>query len=157
MWTRLSDFDRLLSGDEFDRTFGLLDQFRRRANRLFEDLPASGQGVLPQTGWPRTQLYDNGAELVVAAEVPGLSEKDIQVNINQDMLTLSGERLVDPPEGYSVQRRERAPVRFSRTFTLPCRVDAEKSGATVSNGILTVTLTKAPESQPRQIAVKALK
>jgi hypothetical protein len=62
---------------------------------------------------------------------------------------------VKAPEGYSAHRQERPAVRFSRSFALPCRVNPEKATAAVKNGILTVTLEKAADAMPRQIAVKA--
>jgi HSP20 family protein len=106
-------------------------------------------------GWPLVSLHDEGEALALYAEVPGLSEKDIDLNLNQNVLSISGERKVEAPEGYSVHRRERGSVRFSRSFSLPCPIDPEKASATVKDGILTVRLEKAPEARPRQITVKA--
>ena len=145
MWTRWNDLDT---------TFTLMDDFRRRMDRLFEDFERGG-GVGLVAQFPRTNLYDTDDAYVVQAEVPGLGEKDIQLTVNQDVLTLSGERKTDVPEGYAVHRQERAPVRFSRSFTLPGTVDAEHVTAAVRDGILTVTLPKSPESRPRQIAIQA--
>jgi HSP20 family protein len=62
---------------------------------------------------------------------------------------------VAPPEGYSVHRQERTASRFSRSFTLPCAVNGDAISASLEHGVLTVTLPKAPESQPRQITVKS--
>ncbi|MCK6588252.1 MAG: Hsp20/alpha crystallin family protein, partial [Polyangiaceae bacterium] len=72
-----------------------------------------------------------------------------------DVLTLKGERKSDAPQGYTAHRRERAPIQFARSFSLPCRVDLEKTSAVVKDGLLTVTMAKAPEAQPRQIQVQA--
>ena len=93
--------------------------------------------------------------MVLHAEVPGLADKDIKITMNQDVLTLEGERRVLAPEGYSVHRKERSSVRFARSFTMPCKVDVERVGATVRDGLLTITLPKTPESQPRRIAVRS--
>jgi HSP20 family protein len=143
---------------DFDRTFAALDDFRRRMdrlvgdyNRLSEQDPWLGAGAI----WPQTHLRDEGNRLFVYAEVPGLSEKDIVLNLNQNVLTIAGERKIGLPEGYSVHRQERGSYKFNRSFTLPCAVDPEKAGATVKDGILTVTLEKAAEAKPRQITVKA--
>jgi HSP20 family protein len=68
---------------------------------------------------------------------------------------MSGERKPDESQGYYVHRQERVPVKFSRSFSLPCKVDPEKSTATLKNGVLTITLPKATSAQPRQITVKA--
>ena len=71
------------------------------------------------------------------------------------MLTISGERKVEAPEGYSVHRQERGSVKFSRSFTFPCRIDTEKASATVKDGVLTIKLAKAAEAKPRKITVTA--
>jgi HSP20 family protein len=145
--------------NDFNRTFTMLDEFQRRMSRLFSEFDTYHwpEGEIGRTmmTWPRTNLYDHGKDLILHAEVPGLSEKDININANQEMLTISGERKSEMPEGYSTHRQERGQVRFSRSFTFPCKVDLEQTTASVKNGILTVTLPKAPESQPRQITVKA--
>lgn len=134
---------------DFDRTLSLLDEFRRRMDRVFDDVDTG------RTTWPRANLYDTGAALRLEMELPGVVDKDVQLTLNQEVLTLQGKRKADPPEGYSVHRRERAPLEFSRSFALPCKVDPEKVTATLRDGVLTVELQKVPEAQPRQITVKA--
>jgi len=143
MWTRYSDVDGALAW---------MDEVRRRMDRVFEGMDGDGQE--PQE-WPRITLRDVGNAFIVRAMVPGLSEKDVKVMLNQDVLTLSGERKAEVPPGYSVHRHERASQRFSRSFALPAKVDPEAVTATVINGVLDVTLQKARESQPRQINVRA--
>ena len=141
-------------GEDYDRTYGALDDFRRRMDRLFEGFDArwgEGGGVT----WPRAELRDTGSDLVLEAEVPGLSDKDIQLTVTQDTLGLAGERKADAPEGYSVHRRERGHQRFARSWALPTKIDADRVAATVKNGVLTVTLPKAAEARPRQITVRA--
>jgi len=143
--------------DDLDRTVSMMNDLRRRIDRAFGEYEASG-GRAPVFGagaWPRAALWDNGSALVVTAEVPGLTEKDVKLTVNQDVLTIEGERRVDAPKGYSVHRQERTPIRFARSFAFPCRADVERATATVKDGVLTVTLPKAPEAQPRQIAVRA--
>ena len=150
--TRWSDFDR-----DFDRGFAALDLLRRRMDEMFRgwEQPWRGAQSLTAGSWPRVNLYDTGAELVVYAAVPGMSDKDIQINATGDVISIRGERTVEAPEGYSVHRSERGNVTFARSFTLPCKVDLEKTAATVKDGMLTIRLTKAAEAQPRQITVKA--
>ena len=144
----LYDFDR-----EFERTLADFDALRREMNRLFDG--TYQQNGARSVGWPRIALFDEGAQLAVRAELPGMSEKDVQLSIDQGVLTLRGERNAQAPEGYAVHRQERGHYRFARSFTLPCKVDVEKTKAELKNGVLTVTLPKAPEEQPRQIAVSA--
>lgn len=162
MMTRISDVDR---------TFAAMDELRRKMERVFDDVEGrSGHGSprfgvfepfefaqsRPVATWPRLSVYDTGSALVLYAEVPGLKESDIKIEIAQDVLSLSGDRKADAPEGYAVHRRERAPVKFARNLTLPCKIDVDKATATVTDGVLTLTLPKAADAQPRQIAVKAV-
>jgi HSP20 family protein len=148
MLTRFTDFDRLFGWSELDDAFGLLDAFRRDAARWWGTEAEAGDS------WLRANLFDNGSALVFQADVPGFADNDIQVSLNQDILTVSGERTVASPEGYRVHRRERPVTRFSRSFRLNSPVDAEKTMARVEQGVLTVTLPKAPEAQPRRISVQ---
>lgn len=140
------------SWSDFERTFSAMDELRRTVEQAYRDEESPFQRV---AGWPRISMWDEGKNLVLKADVPGLTEKDVQLQLTQDVLTISGERKSDTPEGYSVHRQERQPTRFSRSFTLPYKVSGEAIAATLENGVLTVTLPKAPESQPRQITVKA--
>jgi HSP20 family protein len=145
---------------EFDDMFSAFSQLRTRMDSLFEEVFAGplqngDRAVTTRAGWPRANLADDGNQLVLSVEVPGFSERDVKLTLNQNVLTLSGERKVEVPEGYSVHRRERADMSFTRSFALPCRVNAEHTGATVKDGILTVTLEKAADAMPRQITVNA--
>mgnify|MGYP003574473798 FL=1 len=139
---------------DFDRTSAALDSFRRRMEQLHEDYgrwQAVGSGP---DSWPRMDLQDEGGRFLLHADVPGLSEKMISLSLNQDVLMLSGERVVAVPEGHTVHRQERGSVKFNRSFALPSPVDPEKASAIGKNGVLTVSLEKAAEAKPRQITVK---
>lgn len=143
-----------------ENTFALMDELRRRMDRVWEDVDPSWQRHGPSarsltaSGFPRVNLFDDGASLVVTADVPGLSDKDIQVTLHGGGLAIAGERRVVPPEGYAAHRQERTSVKFSRVVALPCKVDPERTTATVKDGVLTVTLAKSAEAQPRQITVR---
>lgn len=140
---------------DFGRGFGSVAELRRHMDRLFEEYDGRDEeDYAARAAWPRINVFDAGANLVVKAEVPGLAEKDLQITVNQDVLTVTGERKVDKPEAYSVHRQERAPFKFSRSFTLPTKIDSEKTSAAMKDGLLTITLPKAPEAQPRQIAIR---
>ena len=79
--------------EDNDRAFGALDDFRRRMDRLFEGFDARwGGNDAYGAGYPRAELRDTGGELVLEADVPGLTDKDIQLTVTQDTLGLSGER-----------------------------------------------------------------
>jgi HSP20 family protein len=137
---------------DFDNAFDLLHQLRHRLDGVFDDF--DGRQATSVGGYPHTNLYDTGSAFVLEADVPGLGENDFQLTLSQDVLTLSGKRKASTPEGYSVHRRERGSFDFSRSYALPAKVDAEKTQATLENGVLTITLEKAPEVKPRQISVR---
>ena len=150
----LTRFDDMFTAD-FNDVFRWLDSVRKQMDRVSEGRTSAYQPDFFSDSGPSTNLLDNGNELLVVSEVPGMSEKDINVSLNQDILTISGERKIEVPKGYEVLRRERADVKFSRSFKLPSKVDPEKAKATFKDGILTVQIAKAPEAQPRKITVKA--
>jgi HSP20 family protein len=138
---------------DFNRTIQLMEQLRRRMDQVFEGELEEGYPSDLST-FPRTNVYDSGKGFVYELEVPGLSEKDVQVTLTQDVLTVAGERKPDSPEGYSVHRQERLPYKFTRSYKVPARVNPDQCSAQVKDGILRITLEKAAEVQPRQIAVR---
>jgi len=144
---------------DFDGTFSMLDELRRRMDRMWQDwdadLPGFSTPLASAQAWPRANLFDTGSALVLMADVPGVNEKDIQVTINQGTLSIKGERRVDAPDDYVVHRQERGAVTFARAFSLPVAVDTDKISAVVKDGVLQITLAKAPEAQPRKIGVMA--
>ena len=139
---------------EFDLVWGHMNEFRRQVNRLFDEYE-HGRGWRLDRGWPRTNLYDNGESLQIRAEVPGLNEKDLDLRIQANVISISGQRKSKAPDGYSTHRMERSPMKFSRSFNLPVEVDSEKAIAALKDGILSVTLPKAAKALPKQISVKA--
>ena len=138
---------------DLERTFSTVDQVRRRMERAFADAEA-GRLAVDASG-PRTSVYDTGGALVFVADVPGVKESDLELTLEQDVLTVAGERKLTAPEGHTLHRQERRAARFSRTFTLPCKVDADELTAELKDGVLTIKLPKAPEAQARRITVKA--
>lgn len=135
-----------------DRDMAVMDEMRRRLEGLFGDVDARPTTRLSGS-WPRANLYDAGTTLMAIVEVPGLNEDEIEIEAHQEALTISGHRKIETPEGFKVHRNERRPGRFSRSFGLPCKVDLEKTKANLKDGVLTITLEKAIEAQPKKIAV----
>jgi HSP20 family protein len=93
---------------------------------------------------------------VFKADLPGVKESDLEVRLTQNRLTIAGKRESEKTDkGDTFYTYERSSGAFSRTFTLPDGVDADKIKAELKNGVLTVELPKPPELQPKKIAVKS--
>ena len=135
--------------------FRAFDTLRRQMDQVFREFDETGATRGRTTNYPRASLRDTKEAFVLTAEVPGLSDKDLEIAATSESLTVSGERKAGAPEGYAAHRRERGDYRFSRSFAMPARVDVERISAEVRNGLLTVTLPKHPEVRPKPIAVKA--
>jgi len=134
------------------RPWDAMDDVRRRMDRLFDELDRESAPAREGT-WPHGVLYDAGERLLLQVAVPGLVKEDVHISGSQDVLTVSGERRLPAPEGHTIQRRERLPVRFCRTFAFPVKVDVEHAEASLKDGILTIQVPKAPEVRPRAIQV----
>jgi HSP20 family protein len=144
---------------DFAHTLRTLDRLQRSMDRILVDWtePAALRDPRrPRASWPATNVFETKEAFIVRADVPGLGENDVSVLVEDDVLVLRGERKAEVPEGYRVHLRERAPIAFTRKLPLPAHVDANAVSATLENGLLTVTLPKAKDALPRQIAVKAV-
>lgn len=133
--------------------FGL----RREIDRLFDDMlrmPAALGGTSSMT-WPSLEVVDRDNHVLVTAEVPGMSEKDVELTIQDGVLCLRGEKkseTEDKDRGYS----ERWYGRFERRVMLPAGVEEDKANATFRDGVLTVTLPKSAEAvSGRRIPINA--
>lgn len=127
--------------------FGSLDQ-------LFESLWPH-QGVpAPARFAPRIDVVEREAEYLVTAELPGVEEKDFQLDVHGNVLTIAGEKRAEREEERDGWRwSERSYGSFRRSIQLPVEVDGEKASAAFKNGVLTVTLPKADHARVRHIPV----
>lgn len=112
----------------------------------------------PLTSWstwaPPADMYETDDHYVVVMELPGYSQKDINVSVERGFLTVNGERSISESEGdYTYHIRERGDGRFTRAFSLPSAVNAEEVSAEYHDGMLQVTLPKTQEARPRRIEV----
>jgi HSP20 family protein len=136
--------------------FGELDDMRRGMERLFGSLGESFG--LPTAGvYPALNVSEDPDAIYVRAEMPGVKADDIDITMENDTLTIAGERApaVEDDKRVSYHRREREWGKFRRSLDLPVHVDAEHIAANYRSGILTVKLPKAPDARPRRIAVQA--
>lgn len=106
--------------------------------------------------WPQFNVWSTDHELIVTSEIPGLDPDQIDVNVNNDLLTVSASMNSEElSEGESYQRRERFSGQFERSVRLPFAVDQEKSEANYSDGVLEIRLTKPEQDKPRKLTVNA--
>jgi HSP20 family protein len=128
-----------------------------RMNRLFRDSygPEGREESLTSTTFaPPVDVYEDEHNVTLKIEVPGIDEKDIDVRIENNVLTVHGERKFEKEEKEENFRRvERQYGSFTRTFTLPTTVDSEKVSANYEKGILKIALPKKAEAKPKQIKV----
>ena len=111
----------------------------------------NGDAQKPPTWAPPVDVYEDEAKYVIVADVPGVEEKDLDIRVENNLLSIKGERKVEHGDGHT--RTERVRGGFARSFTLPPTVDTEKVAAELKAGVLTLTLPKKAELQPRQIKV----
>ncbi len=132
-----------------------LTDLRDDINRLFDGSFDGGTSDVFNTWAPALDLYEDKDNLVLTAELPGLKKDDIDISLRDNVITISGERKNEKKyEDSETSRSERFFGRFTRSLALPKTVDANKVKAAYKDGILTVTLPKAEEAKPRQIAIK---
>jgi len=128
-----------------------------RMNRLFRESygPEGREETLNNTSFaPPVDVYEDEHSVNLKIEVPGVDEKDIDVRIENNVLTVHGERKFEKEEKQENFRRvERQYGSFTRTFTLPSTVDAEKVAASYDKGILKIARPKKAEAKPKQIKV----
>ena len=131
-----------------------------RMNRVFDDA-YRGQGGSPDDDWalggtwaPAVDIFEKDHNIVLRAELPGIAPSEVDIRVENNILSLRGERKFDPGvKRESCHRVERAYGAFSRSFTLPSVVDTSKIVAEYRDGILQVTLPQKEETRPRQISV----
>jgi HSP20 family protein len=135
---------------DFAPLMRLQDQMNRLFEGVFEDMPAlRGYGAT----YPGVNLWEDGDNCYVEAELPGLSMDDIQVFVTGNELTISGERKMNEPQNASYHRRERATGQFSRMITLPWEIDQDKVEAKLHDGVLTIKLAKAESAKAKKVKI----
>ena len=136
--------------------FRELNTLQGRLNRLFEEQYGSGREESLTAGAfvPPVDVYEDEHSIQLKLEVPGIDEKDLDVKVENNVLTVSGERKFEKEEKEENFRRvERRYGSFVRSFTLPNTVTAEDVSADYSNGVLKIKLGKRAEAKPKQIKV----
>jgi HSP20 family protein len=135
---------------------------QERMNRLFEEsLRTRGTGSGQEEDWalggswaPPVDIYEHEGNIVLKAELPGIDPKDVELRVENNVLTVRGQRkLEEEVKRDNYHRIERAYGVFTRQFTLPTTVDAEKIKADYKEGLLKVLIPKREEAKPKQISI----
>jgi HSP20 family protein len=141
--------------------FTAIESLRSEMDRLFDAF----SGTMPPSGaqeslwYPRVDLQEHDQEFMLVADLPGMQQEDINITVENNLLTLQGKRLVEHradngQQGYA-HYSERAFGTFCRRFTLGAAVDAEQITATYKGGVLEVHIPKTAAAQPKRIAVQS--
>lgn len=159
-WGRQENRLPTISAEQRDGDEHPILSLHREVNRLFDDVfrgfAVPSLGGAGSLAWPHVELGETAKDIRVTAELPGLNEKDVDISLEEGVLTLRGEKrseVEDKERGYS----ERSYGRFERRIGLPKGIDRERSNATFRNGVLTVTLpkTEAANENVRRIPINA--
>lgn len=151
----MSFLTRFERWDPFDELALLRNRMDRLINRMsdeFEESPTVAKWA------PTTDVLETKDSLIIRAELPGMTEKDINVEVENGVLTIAGERKFDEEtKEKNYHRIERAYGKFVRTLTLPTNVDSETIKATFNEGLLELTIPKKEESKPKKISFEVKK
>jgi HSP20 family protein len=134
-----------------------LDTLQGEMNRLFSsffDTPTTRNGAATRRWVPAMDLVETEADFVLEADLPGLTENEVSIEVEGNVLTIAGERKTEHEakrDGY--YRIERSAGLFSRSLTLPEGVDAEGVTASFANGVLEVHVPKPAQAQPRRVQI----
>lgn len=141
--------------------FSELTSLQDRVNQLFtQSFSGAGRGhehsLLSSNFVPPVDIYEDDHSITLQAEVPGVHEKDLDIRLENNILTLSGERSLENEEKKeNFYRIERQYGRFTRSFTLPTAVDPDSVHAEFIDGVLKINIAKREEARPKQIKISA--
>ena len=134
----------------FSDSLSDMRRLQSEVNQLFQSAAAPAAG-----SFPYVNVYANADAITVIAELPGVSQEDLDLSVHRDTLSIRGERKdagADEAKGY--HRRERRTGRFVRTLSLPYAVDPDRVEAEMKNGVLRLTLNRPESDKPKRIRVK---
>ena len=127
---------------------------QNRMNSLFRDLNDGESPLTTASFVPAVDIYEDAQKVMLKLEVPGIEEKDLDIRVENNTLTVKGERKFEKEEKEeNFHRIERRFGSFTRTFRLPNTVDTEKVEANYDKGILKIMLAKRAEAKPKQIKI----
>lgn len=132
--------------------FSELRGLQREMNRLIDGASHSPASAV----YPQLNMWSNGEEAVVTAEIPGFDPESMDISVIKDRMTLKAEREVEKPDENVVRHRaERSSGSFARTIQLPWDVDADKVSAAYRNGVLTIRLPRTEATKPKRVQIES--
>jgi len=144
--------------EPFRELISLQDRMNRLFNESYRSQGSEDDWALGGTWAPAVDIYEHENNIVIKAELPGVDPKDVDIRLDNNVLTVNGERKLDnevKKENY--HRVERSYGAFTRSFTLPTTVDPSGIKAEYKDGVLRVTLPKREEAKPKQIQISVAK
>ncbi|MCK9211509.1 MAG: Hsp20/alpha crystallin family protein [Ignavibacteriaceae bacterium] len=127
-----------------------LDLLNTNIRRFFDDFPTAAQ-EFSSTYHPKIDVYEDDKKIYFEAEVPGMNKKDLNISVHDNILTVTGEKKKEYEEkGKNFFRMERAFGSFTRSFTLPDEINADKIDAKFTDGILKIEIEKAIPKKPEE-------
>jgi len=131
-----------------------LDSIHGQLSRFLEPFTRMADEDLVSGAWvPPVDVAETQEKIIVRAEVPGMKQEEIQIEFENGLLSIRGERKFLKEEGVTYHRVERTFGNFSRSFTLPRTIDPERIAATYRDGVLEIEVPKKEEAKPKQIRI----
>ena len=142
-----SDFFRSWGGSD---PLGEMRRLQDEVNRLF-----SSYQLTPSAAFPHVNAYANEDGIALTAQLPGVSQDDLDISVFRDTLTLRGRRQPEAKDRQAYHRRERGQGEFVRNISLPFSVDPDRVDATIQDGVLRISLHRPEQDKPKRIKVSA--
>ncbi len=135
--------------------FKELTNLKSQMDKIFENLLGEGEEIKTGSWVPPVDIYETENEIVIKAEVPGVSQGDVEIKVEDDTLIIRGEKKFERDmEKETYHRAERVYGKFQRTFILPKSIEKDKIKATLKHGVLTIILPKKEEVKPKEISIQ---
>ncbi len=135
--------------------FKEISSLKSQMDKIFESLMGEGEDIRTGSWVPPVDIYETENEIVIKAEVPGVSQKDIEIKVEDDTLIIRGEKRFERDmEKETYHRAERVYGKFQRSFILPKSIEKDNIKATLKQGVLTLVLPKKEEVKPKEISIQ---
>lgn len=134
--------------DPFDALFAFQQALEERLSSDWLSGGTAGFG-----GYPPVNLFQQGDDLVAIVELPGVNKNDLNIQVKENTIRISGSKTIDYPEEVSLHRRERRSGAFDRTLVVPMQIDADGIKAEYNDGLLALFIPRAEQDKPRTIQI----